>query len=228
MGSDDGWRFHVGARTRAERRLLLRFMTRRSVWSMYRHGWRATLPGRVTAGAFVAGLPLAVALVYTGMPTALAATAPLLLAALTIVVILPVAVLISTGIRWWRLRAPHSAWVAHWCEGPDGQLAVRMTKSKPPLPGQPTQWPGIDLFGQGGAGRRLLEWLQRLADDQHATLIIKTNTRPLIGYYEHAGFTLIKSLRPGRAAVLQYPAPEPADSDPPARASAPTPRPTPG
>src|SRR5437773_1104255 len=56
--------------------------------------------------------------------------------------------------------------------------------------GARTRWPGRGLFGHAGAGVRLLRWLQQLADDQHATIVIATTVPRLVGYYQRAGFTV--------------------------------------
>jgi hypothetical protein len=138
---------------------------------------------------------------------------PLLLVAAYVVVGLPLVAVASGLVRLWMLR-PHSrSWIAHWREGPNGQLAVRMTRPVGGESGARTRWPGRDLFGHGGAGVRLLRWLQRLADDQHAIIVIATTVPTLVGYYPRAGFTVESErwLRLGKIvvagkAVLSYPA----------------------
>ncbi len=190
-GEDDGWRFHVGAPTRAQRRRLLVFMTRRSLWALFRHGWRGAA-GRAAAVGFAVFALAAVLSVRVRGSVVLTVSVWLLLPACVVVAFVLASEALGTAIRWWRLWVPGSRWVAHWCEGPDGQLAVRMTKPGRPKAGQPAQWPGTDLFGQGGSGRRLLAFLQRLADDERATLVIKTGPAPLVAYYQRAGFTVVK------------------------------------
>jgi hypothetical protein len=149
----------------------------------------------------------------TNGPTLLTLAFPLLLVAAYVVVGLPLVAVVSALIRLWMLRPRSPSWIAHWCEGPDGQLAVRMTRPATGESGARTQWPGRDLFGQAGTGVRLLHWLQRLADDQHATIIIATTVPTLVGYYQREGFTVESErwLRLGPIvvagkAVLSYPA----------------------
>jgi hypothetical protein len=104
----------------------------------------------------------------------------------------------------------------HPSEGPDGQLAIRMTRPKPATETSPEYWPGRDLYGKGGAGRRLLVWLQHLAEEHHATVIIKTTRPKLVTYYQGIGFSMVKPARTrvGTAwqlgtAVLRYPPKQP-------------------
>jgi hypothetical protein len=208
-----GWRFHAGVRCRADQWRLARYMIRRSWWATWRHGWRGT-PGRACLAAASIGVLAIPVLWSTDGPTLLTLSSPLLLIAAYVVVGLPLVAVVSALIRLWMLR-PHSrSWIAHWCEGPNGQLAVRMTRPASGESGARTRWPGRDLFGHAGAGVRLLRWLQQLADDQHATIIIATTVPTLVGYYQRAGFTVESErwLRLGEIvlagkAVLSYPAP---------------------
>jgi hypothetical protein len=185
----DGWRFHAGMRCRADQWRLARYMIRRSWWATWRHGWRGT-PGRACLAAASMGVLTMPVLWSTDGPTLLALSSPLLLIAAYVVVGLPLVAVVSALIRLWMLR-PHSrSWIAHWCEGPDGQLAVRMTRPASDEAGAGPRWPDRDLFGHAGAGVRLLRWLQQLADDQHATIVIATTVPTLVGYYQRAGFTV--------------------------------------
>ncbi len=149
----------------------------------------------------------------TDGPTLLTLSFPLLLVAAYVVVGLPLVAVVSALIRLWMLRPRSRSWIAHWCEGPSGQFAVRMTRPASGESGARTRWPGRDLFGHAGAGVRLLCWLQQLADDQHATIVIATTVPTLVGYYQRAGFTVESErwLRLGEIvlagkAVLSYPA----------------------
>jgi hypothetical protein len=185
-------------------------MTRRSMWALYRHGWH--LPGM----AFVFGLLIGLYLYASGSSTAVAAATPVAAAMLTAGVIVPLSVLTSMVIRRQMMCSSASRWMAHWCEGPDGQLAVRMTRPEPATEASPAYWPGRDLFGGGGAGRRLLVWLQHLAEEHHAVVIIKTTRPKLLIYYQSIGFSVVKPprIRIGTAwqlgtAVLRYPPEQP-------------------
>ncbi len=169
----DGWRFHAGLRCRADQWRLARYMIRRSWWATWRHGWRGT-PGRACLAVASIGV-LAVPLLWsTDGPTLLTLGFPLLLVAAYLAVGLPLVAAVSALIRLWMLRPRSPSWIAHWCEGPSGQLAVRMTRPASGEAGARTRWPGRDLFGHARAGVRPLRWLQQLADDQHATIVIAT------------------------------------------------------
>jgi len=147
-------------------------------------------------------------------PTLLTLGFPLLLVAAYVAVGLPVVAMVSALIRLWMLRPRSVSWIAHWCEGPNGQLAVRMTLPARDESDTRTPWPGRDLFGHAGSGARLLRWLQQLADEQHATIVLTTTAPTLVGYYQRAGFTVESEqwLRLGEIvvagkAVLSYPVP---------------------
>ncbi|WP_018588674.1 GNAT family N-acetyltransferase [Salinispora arenicola] len=205
---DDGWRFHTGIPAPLTARLL-RFMTRRWRWALLRHGWRGPIGIAVVLGA--TGAAAAGIIATTLMPWA-----PELLL-LPLAVIPAAAIAVTAGqvtIRGvWRRRLQHpDRWVPHWCEGPHGELAIRWTR---PLPAdhRPERWYGMDLYGSGGAGRRLLHWLQRRADACGAVLVIRTNRPPLVTYYQSCGFVISKEapVSLGRwtqigTTVLYYPA----------------------
>jgi hypothetical protein len=208
-----GWRFHAGVRCRADQLRLARYMTRRSWWATWRHGWHGT-PGRggLTAAAF--GFVAIPVLWAIDGPTVRTLTFPLLLVTAYVVVGLPLVAAVSALVRLWMLRPQSPSWVAHWCEGPHGQFAVRMTRPASGETGARTLWPGRDLFGHAGAGVRLLRWLQQLAEDQQATVVIATTVPTLVGYYQRAGFTIASErwLRLGKVviagkAILSFPAP---------------------
>ncbi|MDM4723273.1 hypothetical protein QTQ03_28595 [Micromonospora sp. WMMA1363] len=209
MEHDDGWRFHTGI-PRADQARLLHFMIRRWRWGTLRHGWRGPLGIAAVVGAAGAGIAGIIA-------TMLMPWAPELLV-LPLAVIPAVIIAVATGQvairRVWqrRLQHPERGWVPHWCEGPHGELAIRWTQ---PLSAdhRPERWYGMDLYGSGGAGRRLLHWLQRRADARGAVLVIRTTRPPLVTYYQSCGFMISKEtpVRLGRwtqigATVLYYPA----------------------
>ena len=201
----DQWRFHTGAVTDAQRRRLLRFMSRRSWWAALHHGWQAA-PGK--AALLAAAVGASVGWVFGTLGWVVA---PMIGVAFTVVVVVPLAHGIARTLFWWHLRRPGTR-VVHWCEGPNGELAVRMTTPRPACAGVPEHWYGMDLYGVGGAGRRLLTWLQHLVDERGAILIIRTTHPPLVGYYQQAGFAVGHQprIRLGRwaqlgATVLHYP-----------------------
>src|SRR5439155_3750166 len=189
-------------------------MIRRSWWATWRHGWRGT-PGRACLAAAGIGVLAMPVLWSTDGPTLLTLSLPLLLVAAYVVVGLPLVAVVSALVRLWMLRPRPRSWIAHWCEGPHGQLAVRITRSASGESGARTRWPGPDLCGHARAGVRLLRLLQQLADHQHATIVIATTVPRPVGYYQRAGFTVESErwLRLGEIvvagkAVMSYPAPD--------------------
>jgi len=199
----DGLIFHIGVETFEERRWLWWMMTRRSIQAEIRYGWRGPL-GRSTASAAGIGALLGtVDWSLSGSMVSLWAT-PMLMGAAMIFVGAPTSVIATAFVRWWRLSSRRTRWVAHWCEG-GGRFAVRMTRPRQGDENHPATWPGRDFLATGGAGRHLLAWLQQLADAHRATLIITTASAPLIGYYQRAGFTLVR--RRFGVAKLLYPQP---------------------
>ncbi len=182
---------------------------------MRHHGWHGT-QGKLAIAGLTAGIPLGALQAWADGSAGWIVT--MLAVAGAVGVITPLSLALSAVVRWWRLRSARSGWVAHWCEGPDGELAIRMTHPKPATAEQPERWPGLDLYGIGGAGRRLLGWLQNLADDNGAALLVRTTQPRLVPYYENAGLTTVSRpwLRIGTAmqlgkTVLSYPPPRDAN-----------------
>ena len=209
----DAWRFHTGTTSDEQRRRLAAFMNRRSLWALRHHGWRDGA-GQVVV---VVCLSAAVLTVADGGAASGKAWAVAASAAFTISVVLVGASYgLARRIRARRLRSTAGGWVAHWCEGPNGELAVRMTRPRQTKgrvrAGAPEFWDGVDLFGEHGAGRRLLRWLQELADEHGAVLVFRTTQPPLVRYYQRAGFTIASQprLRIGPVQLgtttLHYPA----------------------
>jgi hypothetical protein len=215
---EDGWRFHIGVDTDTDRRRLVQFMTSRTWWAIGHHGWRGW-PGKWILSALLIGVAFGQVAwlegasrdVVIALPAFSLAAAPWMV---------PATVWLSGRIWRRRLRRTHSSgWVIHWCEGPQGQLAIRSTHPKPAAAGKPARWPGADMFATGGAGGRLIAWLQHLADEDHAVLVFQTTQTQMVAYYQRAGFTLVSgpwlvlghTVQLGRA-VLEYPAPRLGDA----------------
>ena len=205
----DGWHYHVGT-TPAQRHHLRRFMHRRRWWALTHHQWPSLLTRLGLGGALIALAHGACQQARHAPLTTVVLTA-VLTGAACMVVVGAVAVLLGAAVPWWRLRPGRTRWVAHWCQGPHGETAIRFTRPHPPAPYRPERWPGMDFYGEHGAGKRLLHWLQTLVDDRDAILIIHTRSPKLVAYYQNAGLTLTRQprLRCGSVqfgkTVLTYP-----------------------
>jgi hypothetical protein len=201
----EGWQFHSGTDTKSQRKRILRFMRRRSWWAELRYGWRAAAGKAALLAAMIGA---ATGWVFGPLGWMIA---PVIGAAAAVLIVVPLAHGLAGVLAWWHLRHP-GARVAHWCEGPNGELAFRMTAPRPARDGMPERWYGMDLYGIGGSGRRLLIWLQQRVDERGAVLIVRTTQPPLVDYYERVGFVVVRQpqLRLGHWAqfgttVLRYP-----------------------